>query len=156
MTLLLTGGSAASTLGFLPPYTVETDGLLETANPYGLSACMGLSITAPPTAAVNQAIDAGNDGTNLVGTLGGTRDNAGGSINFTVFDQTDAPTTCTSGGQSLGAPTTVSGDGPYNPGTPYIPAVAGNYWWYASYSGDANNSSVNSVCGSGMPETVVS
>ncbi len=101
-------------------------------------------------------IDASNDGTNIVGTLGGSRDNAGGSITFTVFDQTDAPTTCTSGGQSLGAPTTVSGDGPYNPGTPYKPAVAGNYWWYASYSGDANNSGVNSVCGSGMPETVVS
>jgi hypothetical protein len=154
ITLELTA-DAATQLGF-PTSSVETNGLLQTANPYGLSTCMGLSVTAPPTAAVGKAIDFNNDASNIVGTLGGTRDNAGGSISFTVFDQPVAPTTCTSGGQSLGAPTTVSGDGPYNPVIPFMPSGAGTYWWYASYSGDANNSTVNSVCGSSMPETAVS
>jgi Flp pilus assembly protein TadG len=160
MSLLLTGGDAATPLGFNAPFATETNGLLQTANPYGLSACLGLSINAPSTAAVGQVIDFDNDASNIVGTLGGTRDSAGGSISFTVFytppGDSTAPTTCTSGGQSLGTATMVSGDGPYNPVTPFTPSEAGNYWWYASYSGDTNNSGVNSVCGSGMPETVAS
>jgi hypothetical protein len=33
--------------------------------------------------------------------------------------------------------------------------VAGNYWWYASYSGDANNNASASTCGAAMAKTVV-
>jgi len=153
ISLQLTGGSAAGILGFDTPTAVEANDLLQTSNPYGLSDCMGLSITAPTTSPTDVPIDPAQ----IVATLAGTRDDATGTITFTVFGpQTSAPTTCTSGGAALGAPTTVSGDGPYIPGTVYTPVQQGNYWWYASYSGDSNNRSVDSVCGSGMPETVVS
>ena len=35
------------------------------------------------------------------------------------------------------------------------PSAAGDYWWYASYGGDANNTGATSLCGAGMSETVV-
>ncbi len=37
----------------------------------------------------------------------------------------------------------------------FTPTARGDYWWYASYSGGPNNGGTDSVCGSGMPETVV-
>jgi uncharacterized membrane protein len=48
-----------------------------------------------------------------------------------------------------------SGNGTYSPSAGFTPTVAGTYWWYASYSGDTNNGTSNSACGSGMTKTVV-
>ena len=49
----------------------------------------------------------------------------------------------------------MSGNGPYNPSAGYTPTTAGDYWWYASYSGDCLNNTATSTCGVSMSETVV-
>jgi hypothetical protein len=80
----------------------------------------------------------------------------GGTIAFVVFGpQSTAPTTCTSGGTAVGAGTTVSGNATYHPSAGFTPPSGGDYWWYASYGGDANNNTASSTCGSGMSLTVV-
>ncbi len=62
-----------------------------------------------------------------------------GTITFTVFGpQATAPTTCTSGGTTVGT-ATVTGNSTYNPTAGFNPTTAGDYWWYASYGGDTNN-----------------
>src|SRR5207245_2542412 len=68
--------------------------------------------------------------------------------------QASAPTDCTTGGTTVGT-ATVSGNGTYNSSASYTPTQAGTYWWYATYSGDANNLYAASTCGSGMTSTVV-
>jgi hypothetical protein len=155
ISLQLTGGSAAGILGFDTPTAVEANDLLQTSNPYGLSGCMGLSITAPATSPARVPIDPAQ----IVATLAGTRDDASGSVSFSVYGpSSSAPTTCqTTSGVFWTAVGTasVSGDGSYVPSSAYTPQGSGNYWWYASYGGDANNRSVDSVCGFGMPETAV-
>jgi hypothetical protein len=90
-------------------------------------------------------------------TLSGAAGNAGGTITFKVFGpQASAPTTCSTGGTTVGSAVTVSGNGNYNPSAGYTPTAIGTYWWYASYSGDANNNASTSACGSNMSSTVVS
>src|SRR5207245_8796707 len=59
-----------------------------------------------------------------------------------------------SGGTTVGT-ATVTANGTYNPSATYTPPQAGTYWWYASYSGDANNNGSNSTCGAGMSSAVV-
>jgi hypothetical protein len=81
--------------------------------------------------------------------------NASGTITFTVFGPGSYPTTCTSGGATVGTATVNSGNATYNPNNTYMPTSSGEYWWYASYSGDSNNNVVTSTCGSGMSETDV-
>ena len=74
--------------------------------------------------------------------------NATGTITFKVFGpQATAPTTCTTGGTVVGAGTTVTGNATYNPTAGFTPTTVGNYWWYASYGGDANNNTATSTCG---------
>ena len=78
-----------------------------------------------------------------------------GTITFRVFGpQPSAPTSCSSGGTTLGS-SSVSGNGTYHPSTQFVPANPGTYWWYAGYSGDSNNDAAGSACGASMPETVV-
>ena len=78
-----------------------------------------------------------------------------GTITFKVFGpQATAPTTCTTGGTTVGT-ATVAGNATYHPSAGYTPGAAGDYWWYASYGGDANNNTATSTCGSAMSETVV-
>jgi hypothetical protein len=84
--------------------------------------------------------------------LTGATSSAGGTITFGYFEQQNAPTDCSD--PTAAGTATVSGDGTYTVYfTPTLPA--GNYWWYASYSGDPNNTASTSLCGSGMPETMV-
>jgi hypothetical protein len=79
----------------------------------------------------------------------------GGTVIFSVFGPSaSAPTSCDSGWQVVGtAP--VSGDGTYHPPAGFTPTGAGNYWWYATYGGDAGNGGAQSVCGAGATETAV-
>jgi hypothetical protein len=49
----------------------------------------------------------------------------------------------------------VSGNGTYHPSAALVPSKPGDYWWYASYGGDASNSPAASACGASMTETVV-
>ena len=83
--------------------------------------------------------------------------NPNGSISFTVFGpQGTAPSTCTSGGTAVGTAVSVSGNSTYSANASFTPSVAGDYWWYASFTDtDGNNNASASTCGSGMEETVV-
>jgi hypothetical protein len=69
--------------------------------------------------------------------------------------QATAPSTCSSGGTTVGTAVTVTGNGTYHPNATFTPTTGGNYWWYASYSGDASNQGSSSACGSAMQETIV-
>jgi Bacterial Ig-like domain (group 3)/Fibronectin type III domain len=110
------------------------------------------TVAAPTTGTAGSAITAGSIGSTLMGATSG----ASGTITFTVFGpQATAPSSCTSGGTQVGAPVPVSGSASYSASAGFTPNRAGTYWWYASYSGDANDSAANSGCGSGMVSTVV-
>jgi photosystem II stability/assembly factor-like uncharacterized protein len=112
-----------------------------------------MTVGAPSTGTAGATITAGN----LSATLSGASSAATNAITYTVFGpQASAPTTCTTGGTAVGAAVTVSGNGPYNPSAGFTPTQAGTYWWYADYSGDANDSHTPSTCGAGMTSTVVS
>jgi hypothetical protein len=78
-----------------------------------------------------------------------------GTITFEVFGpQSSAPTDCSSGGTTVGT-ASASGDGTYHPSAAFTPTAAGDYWWYASYDGNADNNPASSACGASMAETIV-
>jgi hypothetical protein len=78
-----------------------------------------------------------------------------GTITFTLFGpQSAPPTSCSSQGTTVGT-ATVSGNGSYTPSAGFTPMSAGDYWWYASYGGDASDNPAASACGPGMAETVI-
>ena len=114
-----------------------------------------VTANVPATGTAGTAITAGNITSTLAASSGS---NASGTITFKVFAQTNAPTTCTTGGTTVGTATVNNGNTTYTSSAGYTPTGAGNYWWYASYGGDTNNSAANSGCGTaGMSdsETVV-
>jgi sugar lactone lactonase YvrE len=79
-----------------------------------------------------------------------------GTLTFEVFGpQPSPPTNCSAGATTVGS-ASMSGDGSYSPAVEFTPPQAGDYWWYASYSGDSNNNPAASTCGVAMPETVAS
>jgi hypothetical protein len=112
-------------------------------------ASPSLSLSAPPSATVGTAVSASS----ISATLSGASTSASGTVKFTVFGpQASPPTDCSTGGTTVGS-SAVSGNGSYNPASSYTPTQnGGNYYWYASYGGDANNSTANSGCGASMPE----
>ena len=119
-----------------------------------------LTATGPATDATATLIAASAIGSAL---SGGTMSPAEtGTVSFSVYGPSaTAPTTCqTTGGgfwTAVGAGTTVNaGNGTYNPTAGFTPATAGTYWWYAAYSGDANNLAATSICSWRMSTTVVS
>ena len=113
-----------------------------------------VTATGPGTGTIGTAITTANISSVLAG--GTTAPAVSGTITFTVFGpQATAPTTCTTGGTTVGTGTTVAGNATYHPSAGFTPTGAGNYWWYASYGGDANNNTATSTCGSGMSETTV-
>jgi hypothetical protein len=125
------GSSMQSTTVTLPPTTI--------------------TLSAPGSAMVNATIAANA----VTATLSGGTSTAGGTVTFTVFGpQATAPTTCTSGGTVVSTGT-VSGNGAYHPASSETVPAVGDYWLYASYSGDANNGASDSTCGSGMTEVSI-
>ena len=67
-------------------------------------------------------------------------------VTFKVFGpQSSAPSDC-SGGTTVGT-ASVSGNASYSPSAGFTPGSVGDYWWFASYGGDSNNTSTNSGCG---------
>src|SRR5262249_58409744 len=78
---------------------------------------------------------------------------APGTITYTYFQQASAPSTCTSGGTTIGT-ATVSGNNTYTPSAGFTPTVAGNYWLYASYNGDTNNNAATSTCPPGTSQKI--
>ncbi len=107
--------------------------------------------TGPGTGTAGTAIAASNISSVFAVSSGS---NASGTITLTVFGPGTEPTTCTSGGTTVGT-ATVSGNATYHPSASFTPSSVGDYWWYASYGGDSNNTTATSACGTAMSETVV-
>jgi hypothetical protein len=80
------------------------------------------------------------DGITDTATLSGATADAGGTITFNVYDNNEC------GGTPVFTDTVdVSGNGDYTSGV-FTPDTAGNYFWIASYSGDANNKPSSGSC----------
>ena len=110
-----------------------------------------LTLSAPSTATAGTAIPAGS----IRSALSDTTADASGAITYEVFGpQKSPPSDCASGGTLVGT-AAVSGGGDYAPASGFTPASAGNYYWYASYSGDAADQPTNSGCGAAMATTSV-
>lgn len=72
-----------------------------------------------------------------------------GTLTFDVYDST-----CTTKLATVSPATTVNGAGDYNSAN-YTPATAGSYNWVAHYSGDANNTKLDTACGAPNETSVV-
>jgi hypothetical protein len=118
------------------------------------SPVLTISNPTPPSTSTAGTTITGNSITAQLSGSSGT--NATQTITFTVFGpQNSAPTTCTSGGTTVGT-VTPAGDGTYHSSAGLTPTVAGNYWWYVAAPSNANNNAAASACGSAMTETTVS
>jgi uncharacterized repeat protein (TIGR01451 family)/LPXTG-motif cell wall-anchored protein len=90
--------------------------------------------------------------------LSGVREDAGGTITFTLYGpyDADADPTCNVEDALVLAPVTVDGPGLYD--SPEVtPTEAGRYFWIASYSGDpdTNTWAVSGECGDANETTLV-
>jgi hypothetical protein len=82
--------------------------------------------------------------------LSGATSDAGGTITFHLFSDDQCQNQVDTGL----SPVTVDGNGDYNSGD-FTPTAVGNYYWTASYSGDANNLPVETACGEPGESSVV-
>jgi len=73
-------------------------------------------------------------------TLAGATADAGGTVTYTVYTDSD----CSQGAQDAGTVTVTNGVVPDS--NPITFNLAGDYYWQAVYSGDANNVGATSVC----------
>jgi len=113
-------------------------------------ASPSISVHAPSSGAAGDAIPASVISASLSSGF-----SPSGTITFTVVGpQSVAPTSCGSGGTTLGT-ASVPGSGTYHPAVGFTPASPGDYWWYANYGGDNNNDVADSGCGGAMSEMVV-
>jgi len=120
-------------------------GILVSAAP----ASPALSVSAPSTAVTGTAIAASG----IAGLLSGGAAPVG-TMTFRVFGpQASPPSSC--GCETMVGTATVSGNGSSAPNASFTPSQPGDYWWYASYGGDASDNPAASTCGAGMAETVV-
>jgi hypothetical protein len=83
-------------------------------------------------------------------TLSGATSDAGGSITFKLYSDSDCQNEVTT---NLN-PVSVSGNNDYNSGN-FTPTAVGTYYWIASYSGDAKNEAVSGSCGDPNESSVV-
>jgi hypothetical protein len=108
--------------------------------------------SAPSAGSHGVAIPASSIGA----AVSGAAATATGAVSFRVFGPVSTPpTSCSTGGVSLGA-TNIAGNGTYHPPSGFNPATAGKYWWFAQYAGDSKNAASQSTCGAGMTSTTVS
>jgi hypothetical protein len=73
-------------------------------------------------------------------TLTGATADAGGTVTYTVYTDN----ACSQGAQDAGTVTVTNGNVPDS--NPITFNTAGDYFWQAVYSGDANNNGASSVC----------
>jgi hypothetical protein len=108
------------------------------------------SVSAPSTVTAGVAIPASAVSSALSGGA-----SPSGTVTFEVFGpQSSPPSDCSTGGTTVGI-ADVSGNATYSLPSDIRLIQAGNYWWYASYGGDANNNPAHSACGVSMTETNV-
>jgi hypothetical protein len=126
---------------------VEREGMVFTATP----ATAYLSASGPLGGAfAGSPISASSISATLAGGSAPS-----GTITYTVFGpQSSPPSSCTSGGTTVGS-ARAYGDGTYQSTAGFTPPSTGQYWWYASYGGDAGDEPSASMCGPGMAETSV-
>jgi type II secretory pathway pseudopilin PulG len=110
-----------------------------------------ISITAPTSATTGVQVSASS----FSATLTNASPGASGGIHIKYVAAGSGPSPCPAGTQ-LGTTMTATSNGTYSQATGFTAPAAGTYWWWVTYDGDTNNQSVSSVCGSGMPSTVVS
>jgi hypothetical protein len=109
-----------------------------------------LSATGPMGGTAGSPIPASSISATLAGGSAPT-----GTIIFTGYGpQSSPPTSCASGGTAVGT-ASVNGNGTYQPSSGFTPPSPGEYWWYASYSGDAGDEPAASTCGVLMAQTLV-
>src|SRR5204862_1596715 len=75
-------------------------------------------------------------------TLTGATASAGGTVSYKVYDNT----TCTANANTVDAGTKAVTNHLVPDSNPVTFNVAGDYYWQASYSGDANNQADTSPC----------
>ena len=109
-----------------------------------------LSLTAPAAGTAGSAVPASSVAAVLAGGAAPS-----GTVTFTVFGpQASPPGACAGGGTKVGD-AGVSGAGSYSPPATFTPPTPGDYWWYASYPGDAGSLPAASSCGAAMAKTTV-
>jgi alpha-tubulin suppressor-like RCC1 family protein len=109
-----------------------------------------LSVSGPMGGVAGSPISASSISATLAGGSAPT-----GTITFTVFGpQSSPPSSCMSGGTTVGT-ASVNGNGAYQPSAAFTPAAPGEYWWYASYGGDAGDEPAASTCGPLMAQALV-
>lgn len=113
-------------------------------------ALPALSVSDPLGGIAGSPIPASSISATLAGGSAPT-----GTIAFTVFGpQASPPSSCASGGTTVGT-ASVNGNGAYQSSAAFTPAAPGEYWWYASYGGDAGDEPAASACGALMAQTLV-
>ena len=121
--------------------TLQDTTTLETGSCAGtstvlMSATPTISTTPNPTSGPIGTVL--NDSATLSGGVSPT-----GTITFNLFGVNDQ--TC-SGAPIFTNTVPVSGNGTYSTSAGFTTVVAGTYHWMATYSGDASNASVSSIC----------
>lgn len=109
-----------------------------------------VTVSAPNSDSTNTPIASANIVASLSGTSGSP---AGGTITFWLYGPGARPSTCSGAGWTQLDAVPVSGDASYPSSAGFTPTQEGEYWWYAVYSGDTDNSPANSACAT--VETVV-
>jgi hypothetical protein len=108
-----------------------------------------LSANGPMGGIAGSSISASSISATLAGGSAPT-----GTITFTVYGPQSSPPTSCAGGTAVGT-ASVNGNGTYQPSAAFTPPSLGEYWWYASYGGDAGDEPAGSACGALMAQTLV-
>ena len=154
-------GYSPSTAGTYWWYAAYSGDATDAASNSGCGSMMPSTTITNPTTVTTGASTAGMLGqpiaaSSVTAKLAGAVAGAGGTMSFTVFGPQPAPpANCTSGGTQLGHPVGVNGNGVYPATAGLTPSATGDYWWYASYSGDAKDAPATSACGAAMGEMAV-
>ncbi len=135
--------SAVSACGPSMPVTSVTNG----------PSSPTLTMVAPSTASQGIAISPASIGATLAGSSGAT---TGSTITFYYKATNTQPVSgCGGAGWTSVGTASPTGDGTWHPAAGYTPTATTKLWWYASFSGDANDNPQTTTCGSGMASTTV-
>ena len=137
LTCTTTGsGTSAPTAGSTALITIAGGGTADCTftNHTKVSPTIGTTLSATPVV-IGTAV---HDSSALTGATA----TAGGTVTYTVYTDSN----CTLGAQSAGTKTVTNGTVPDS--DPVTFNSAGDYYWQAAYSGDADNNPATSPCGS--------
>jgi hypothetical protein len=127
-------GTSATPSGATVSITMAGGGIVDCTytNHINLSPSIGTTLSANPVSVGATVHDSA--------TLTGATNNAGGTVTYTVYSND----TCTANPQDAGTKTVSGGVVPDS--DPITFNSAGDYYWQAVYSGDANNNGATSPC----------